>query len=1178
MFSYLKTVVLALLVATSTFAASKPYSGTVAKSFPDSADGSILHPYVITTAEELMLYAELSNDSTRTMNLTAELGDDIVFNEGDASTWATKAPKYKWVPINNGQKVKSIVFDGKGHSISGLYLKNEDDNQGFFGYVKGKISNLTIKNSYIDGNDNVGALVGSENGLVISNVLVDQTVVRGNNRVGGIVGLSQYFTISYSSFNGSVNGSLNVGGIVGAANVVGSQNDSCSFNHNSNYGDVAGRNSVGGLIGRFEYSSAKCKIKSYSYLDNRGSVEGDTSAGGIAGYFYVPERYTMGYVPSLFRNTGNVSGSYSVGGLFGTFSFSTSWSSGGLVLKNSYNAGDISGKSNVSGTFTPKTSFSTVQNVLQVVNFGKVTMGDSLIAKQISYSDPERYCDSLGTDYAPDSSSEKLNKGYPLFLGENPKYVYLKGSGTEEDPFIIETEKDFLAFGKHASADVYKDNFFYRQTADIEYTNSRPWKGIVLDRIVYDGDSHKISNLISDDTLGGVFARIDSSATISNWFLENVDITSRSGAAAVVGRGPKNFRMKNIKVSGSVRSTGEGNSLGNVAAGLVGQTTNYAVLENCTNLASVDAYGDYAGGIIAVNTKGIVLKNVVNRGDISGNNWVGGIVGNTNGKIIWAENHGTIVGKRYVGGIAGIGRDIKIAFNRGPVSAVDSVGGVAGRLATAAYVYSAAEVNADSATSVGLLVGANTYNEVFMHKNGLVFQKMFYETNLSDYDAFGKIVKFLDVSDTAGVPVKTLKSSAFVEKLAPFFKADKDDVNDGYPVLANPFEGKGTEDSPFLLQDKSDLMVLNMLLTDSVYISFYGDKHYKMNADVTFSSDDDWLPLGFVPKDTSIKNNYITPGFSGVFDGGGHIVSGLVIKSDTAGFFGYVNEGTVKNFGIENSSIQGGVVGGIVGKIKYGEIENCWNNNTAVYGREVAGGIVGGGYNTVLNRTYNTGTIRGKESVAGIVGSLMFQKRTVIANSFNRGVVEYTGPLDNTPKLAGIVAAEASDAFIENVYNVGEVRRYGIVVYTIVKTNYAGSVGKNTARLKEDDNDPYGLTAKEMRSKEFAKQMGEAFAYDEKNENDGYPILSGKNVKPTGIVPVPKLKNILERPNLTVTVDARNVYVSGLKSGEMVVLVNLNGKKIWSGRIAGGSHVISVEKPGAYVLMTKSRSVRILIK
>ena len=117
-----------------------------------------------------------------------------------------------------------------------------------------------------------------------------------------------------------------------------------------------------------------------------------------------------------------------------------------------------------------------------------------------------------------------------------------------------------------------------------------------------------------------------------------------------------------------------------------------------------------------------------------------------------------------------------------------------------------------------------------------------------------------------------------------------------------------------------------------------------------------WIPIGKVYSNES--NSY-----NGIFDGAGYSISGLYGDSteDYCGFFGKVDNGTIKNLSIVDSYFgENGryYVGSFVGNGS-GNIENCYSNATIV-GGYYCGGIVGETYCTISNCLYN-GKITAKD-------------------------------------------------------------------------------------------------------------------------------------------------------------------------------------------------------------------------
>jgi hypothetical protein len=116
------------------------------------------------------------------------------------------------IPIFGG------VFDGQGHSISGLSINVEGSNQGLFRYLQegGVIKNLVVKGVVTPGGDksNIGGIVGNNSG-VLENCSFSG-YVKGKDNIGGLAGRNGTSgMIISSSARGVIYGESKVGGVAG---------------------------------------------------------------------------------------------------------------------------------------------------------------------------------------------------------------------------------------------------------------------------------------------------------------------------------------------------------------------------------------------------------------------------------------------------------------------------------------------------------------------------------------------------------------------------------------------------------------------------------------------------------------------------------------------------------------------------------------------------------------------------------------------------------------------------------------------------------------------------------------------------------------------------------------------------------------------------------------------------
>ncbi len=125
--------------------------------------------YGIRDAKELYGFADMVNGGTNRVN--AVVLQDIVVNE---TVSQNSGATYSWTPIGTRSDRSFIgTFDGNGHTISGLYYKEEDNYAmvGLFRYIGeynkwtgGKIRNLTLANSYFHGCAMMSGFVSVANG------------------------------------------------------------------------------------------------------------------------------------------------------------------------------------------------------------------------------------------------------------------------------------------------------------------------------------------------------------------------------------------------------------------------------------------------------------------------------------------------------------------------------------------------------------------------------------------------------------------------------------------------------------------------------------------------------------------------------------------------------------------------------------------------------------------------------------------------------------------------------------------------------------------------------------------------------------------------------------------------------------------------------------------------------
>ena len=268
----------------------------------------------------------------------------------------------------------------------------------------------------------------------------------------------------------------------------------------------------------------------------------------------------------------------------------------------------------------------------------------------------------------------------------------LDGSGTEQDPWRIESLDDFNDFAADPN---FWDDYTRLETdvnlAGLTYSTAviapdtdnsnygfdgTPFTG------VFDGNDHKIINLTIDDggagnDYRGLFGYIDD-GEVKNLALEGSSVRGEDYVGCLVGR-----------ANGSISSC----------------------------YSNGDVNGVYSiGGLVGGKMYSSSMTNCYSTSDVSGVYYIGGLVGNNSGPITNCYANGSVRGSERVGGLVGSndlsGYIISNCYSNGDVTGDLYIGGLVGyngEMGAAIYItdcYSTVDVNGLS--MVGALIGINS--------------------------------------------------------------------------------------------------------------------------------------------------------------------------------------------------------------------------------------------------------------------------------------------------------------------------------------------------------------------------------------------------------------------------------------------------------------------------------------
>ena len=233
--------------------------------------------------------------------------------------------------------------------------------------------------------------------------------------------------------------------------------------------------------------------------------------------------------------------------------------------------------------------------------------------------------------------------------------------------------------------------------------------------------------------------------------------------------------------------------------------------------------------------------------------------------------------------------------------------------------------------------------------------------------------------------------------------------------------GDGTEEHPYVITTPEGLAAVRDNLS----------AHYRLNADIDLSGAE-WTPIGaFTPEDESepiweipVKED----AFTGVFDGGSHTVSNLLIheSGDTAvGLFGCVRDAHIYNLTVDGASVDGNQwVGAVVGYAYNSRLTavsltgaNTVEGHQNAGVSENVGGVIGGAMNSLIDScSAKANVVVDDQGVrAGILGGGL--EMTPVINGYATGTLKAKNDCQGIGAIAGGCRApgEITNCRVENV-------------------------------------------------------------------------------------------------------------------------------------------------------------------
>lgn len=555
------------------------------------------------------------------------LAQNITFT-ADITLPAPKDGESNWIPIITDSAPYTGTIDGGGKTLTGMVINSTGNNQGFVGYLGegGKVQNLTFNDAQVTGENYTAIVVGQMNkNTTVENCHTTATssVKGATMQLGGLVGYSKNGIITRCSNAAQVEGSVDIGGIVGR-----------------NLGIV-------------------------SACINSGAVSADLLiAGGIVGH------NKQGLVIAC-GNIGTINGKYNLGGIVGRHD-------GGNVIAswtqdtNEINNYDIE-SSPENGVGQEESGIITACHVFSEASAEHITTMNIAIAAwnatdgntAVAYG----WQATTSGQWPSLALITELSQSWPVKEGSFYKVGtdYYTAAGVKVDPIGTDFYTDGTDYYTSAgvkvedfeladgTATVSKDNanalLLWNAMAQTDLTLNLTLKAdITLPQPAEGGSNWTPVGNISTPYTGTINGGGHTlTGMVINSTKDNQGFVGYLGSAGKV----QNLTFANATVISSEWEVG-------IVAGY-----NNGTVENChtTGTSSVESFDD-VGGIVGYNS-GLVFACINSSavsatvekdpwdGSVSKFGGVGGIVGDNYGDVIACGNTGTVDGKYNLGGIVG---------------------------------------------------------------------------------------------------------------------------------------------------------------------------------------------------------------------------------------------------------------------------------------------------------------------------------------------------------------------------------------------------------------------------------------------------------------------------------------------------------------------------------------------
>lgn len=582
---YLRAVICGLLL----FAL---LAGFMAPVFAEEPEEPEVPDLTISTAEELLAFAENCILDTYSENLTVSLEADLDF----------QGMEFPGIPSFSG------TFEGNNHVITGLSLTKEGSVQGLFRYLTAQavVKNLSVQGTISpDGTRRqIGGIVGSNAGTIQNCIF--QGEVSGTDCIGGIAGTNEVSGVIEGCYiSGTIHGNHFVGGVAG-----------------ENYGLIRNCGNKAGINTTSVQNDVMVSDITTDTIMGTESANTVTDLGGITG--------TSTGVIRDCENDGTVGYQhmgYNVGGIAG--------SQKGLIA-SCRNYGEVYGRKEVAGIvgqMEPVTHIEFSEDTLQILR-GQLASTSNLASEASSniHRSSRELSNQMGQLHSQaDTAVDAVKQLLP----------------SEENPHL--PDEDSIQAAKNTLSGSVSS--MQSTMSSINRTTVSGIGTAASDIRAITGQINAISNTLDHaaENVGGTVTDISDEDTPDDLTgkvmdCENFGIVlgdmNIGGVAGTVGWENDLDPEDDFQISGE--------------KSLNFDSEVRAVILDCRNYAEISAKKRNVGGIAGNLSMGLV-RGSMNTGLVDGEDaqYVGGIAGSSDGFLRECNVKCELRGKRAVGGIAG---------------------------------------------------------------------------------------------------------------------------------------------------------------------------------------------------------------------------------------------------------------------------------------------------------------------------------------------------------------------------------------------------------------------------------------------------------------------------------------------------------------------------------------------